>query len=107
MEAVKRSENLFDAEGLKVAKSAVEVGKTYPVYGMITKIVEEDESSVILELNFQIRAKLKIASVDQLSVLKERVFEPGIFVSKILNTEPKVEVVCKKVIFGKRADFNA
>jgi len=74
---------------------------------MITSVVEEEENSVVLEINFQIRAKLKIASVDQLAVLKERIFEPGIFVSKIISTEPKVEVVCKKVIFGKRADFNA
>jgi len=107
VETLKRSENIFEAEGIKVAQSPVVIGKTYPVYGMITKISDQIDDGVIIEINFQIIAKLKISSVDQLSVLRERVLEPGIFVSKVVKTEPQVEVVCKKVIFGKKAEFNA
>lgn len=107
-EVLKRSQNdLFEENGLKVARSKVEVGKTYPIYGMITKILEEQPEKIVVELNFQIQAELKYTSDEQLNLLKERVFESGIFVAKIQETEPKVKVNCKKVIFGKRSDFNS
>lgn len=103
----RQQDDLFEDNGLKVARSKVEVGKTYPIYGMITKILDEQPEKIVVELNFQIQAELKYKSLDQLTLLKERVFETGIFVAKIQETEPKVVVNCKKVIFGKRSDFNS
>lgn len=107
MEAVKRKETIFEDEQFTIARSNVEVGKIYPIYGMITKILEEKEQIVIVELNHQIKAQLKYASEEHLAVLKERVFEYGIFVSEVQSLEPEVKVECKKVIFGKRATQNA
>jgi hypothetical protein len=43
----------------------------------------------------------------KVELLKERAFEPGIFVSTVTLKEPKIEVDCSTVVFGKRQGFAA
>ena len=99
--------NFFEKFGLEVAAGEVEVGRTYPIYGMITKLLSEEPGSVLVEINFSIKAHMSIPDQDKIELLKERAFEPGIFVSKILSKENGVTVDCSTVVFGRRQQFSA
>jgi len=90
-----------DSVQLEVKHQKVSVGNTYPIFGMITGIKDETLGSVIAEINHHITAKLKVDTQESLNVIKQKVFETGIFVSTILAIEPELEVDCKAVIFGK------
>ena len=74
---------------------------------MITKIVDETPGQVVVEINFSIRANMSIPDKEKVDLLKERAFEPGIFVSTVTCKEPKIEVDCSTVVFGKRQSFQA
>ena len=50
--------NFFDKFGLEVQSGTVAIGQTYPIYGIITKIISDVPGSVIVELNFNIQAEL-------------------------------------------------
>ena len=103
----KTNDDLFSELGLAVSEGKVEVGKVYPIFGMITEIVELEGDDVTVEINHQIRARLKIRSEERLEVLKQKAFESGIFVAKILELEPQIQVECQAVIFGRTQAYNA
>jgi hypothetical protein len=100
-------ESIFERYGLEITANEVEVGKRYPIYGMITKFLSEQPGHVEVELNFSIKAHLSIPDSTKLNLLKERAFEPGIFISTILKNDGQVEVDCSTVVFGKRQEFQA
>jgi hypothetical protein len=50
---------------------------------------------------------MSIPDPAKIELLKERAFEPGIFVSTVTNKGPNVEVDCSTVVFGKRQGFSA
>lgn len=95
-------ENFFEKFGLSVESGKVEIGNTYPIYGMITKIISEELNNVIVELNYNIEATLSINEQEKINLLKERAFEPGIFVSTVTQNEPSIKVDCATIVFGKR-----
>ena len=99
--------NFFEKFGLEVAAGEVEVGQTYPIYGMITKILDDTPGSVVVEINFSIRANMAIPDSEKIEILKERAFEPGIFVSTIVAKDESITVDCSTVVFGRRQQFNA
>lgn len=99
--------NFFEKYGLEVMQGSIEVGKTYPIFGMITKIDKEGPGDVVVEINFNIKATMNISDEKRLGLLRERAFESGIFVSTVTKMEPSIEVDCQKVIFGKKQGFNA
>lgn len=99
--------NFFEKFGLEVASGEVEIGRTYPIYGMITKILNDTPGDVSVELNFSISAKMSIPDQDKIELLKERAFEPGIFVSTVTSKEEGIEVDCSTVVFGRRQNFSA
>ncbi|NDC37370.1 MAG: hypothetical protein EBZ48_04885 [Proteobacteria bacterium] len=99
--------DFFDKFGLEVTTGDVEIGKTYPIYGMITKIISDSPGCVVVEINFSIRASMTIPDATKIELLKERAFEPGIFVSTIRSKESGIEVDCSTVVFGKRQNFSA
>lgn len=107
MSMASNEENFFEKFGLEVSSGEVEVGKTYPIYGMITKIMDETPGNVTVELNFSIRANMTIPNREKVELLKERAFEPGIFISTVVSKEEGVTVDCQTVVFGKRQNFNA
>ncbi len=100
--------NFFEKFGLEVATGEVEVGQTYPIYGMITAILDEAPGNLLVEINYNIKATMTIPDQSKVELLKERAFEPGIFVStiKTKNTEG-ISVDCSTVVFGRRQAFNA
>lgn len=102
-----KSQNFFEKFGCEVQFGDVEVGTTYPLYGMITKIIDDTPGNVIVELNFSIQATMTIPDASKVELLKERAFEPGIFVSTVTSKDPNISVDCSTVVFGKRQDFAA
>lgn len=99
--------NFFEKFGLEVATGEVEVGQTYPIYGMITKLLNEEPGNVTVELNFSIKANMTIPDEKKVNLLKERAFEPGIFVSTVKSKEDGIEVDCSTVVFGRKQGFHA
>lgn len=102
-----KENNFFEKFGLQVATGEVEIGQTYPIYGMITKLLSDEPGNVIVELNFSIKAHMTIPDEQKVNILKERAFEPGIFVSTVKAKEDVIEVDCTTVVFGKRQEFQA
>lgn len=107
MENQNKEQNFFEKFGLEVSTGEVEIGQTYPIYGMITKIIDESPGHVVVELNFSIRAHMSIPEDSKVNLLKERAFEPGIFVSTVTSKDGGVAVDCSTVVFGKRQSFQA
>jgi hypothetical protein len=102
MENENKEQNFFEKFGLEVTSGDVEIGQTYPIYGMITKILDETPGSVIVEINFAIKANMAIPDRDNIELLKQRAFEPGIFVSTSPSKNDSIAVDCSTVVFGKR-----
>jgi hypothetical protein len=107
MESENKDQNFFEKFGLEVTSGEVEIGQTYPIYGMITKFLDEEPGKVIVELNFNIKAHMIIPEDSKINLLKERAFEPGIFVSTVTNKEDGIEVECSTVVFGKKQAYAA
>jgi hypothetical protein len=100
-----KAENFFEKFGLEVQEGEVEVGKSYPIYGMITKFINDTPGKVEVELNFKIKAKLNVYEQDKVNVLKQRSLEPGIFVGTVRSkTDDELVIECSTVIFGKRTN---
>lgn len=95
------TDNFFTKFGLELTEDIVEVGKTYPIYGMITEFYNDTPGKVEVQVNFKIRAKLNVFKLDQVELLKKRSLEPGIFVAKVLSNDDELVVECSTVIFGK------
>lgn len=107
MEHGNKEQNFFEKFGLEVTSGEVEVGQTYPIYGMITKLIDETPGNVIVELNFNIRATMTIPDKDKVELLKQRAFEPGIFVSTVISKDDGISVDCSTVVFGRRQQYSA
>ncbi|MBX7142983.1 MAG: hypothetical protein K1X79_00880 [Oligoflexia bacterium] len=107
MENENKEQNFFEKFGLEVTSGEVEIGQTYPIYGMITKILDDTPGNVAVEINFSIRANMAIPDRDKVELLKERSFEPGIFVSTVKSKDGGITVDCSTVVFGRRQQFNA
>lgn len=102
-----RDPNFLEKFGLEVSTGEVEVGGTYPIYGMITKIIDDSPGHVTVEINFSINAKMAIPDQEKIDLIKERAFEPGIFVSTIKSKTDGIFVDCSTVVFGRKQQFNA
>lgn len=93
--------NLFEDLGLSVEFGSVEVGQVYPIYGLITQFVSEAPGNVIVKINDNIEATMNIEDQDKIDVLKNRSFDPGIFVCTITQVDTLIKAECSTVIFGK------
>lgn len=102
-----KESNFFEKFGLEVSSGEVQVGQTYPIYGMITKLLSDTPGEVVVELNFSIKAKMSIPDSSKVELLKQRAFEPGIFVSTVVEKDPSVVVDCSTVVFGRKQQYQA
>jgi len=100
-------QNFLEKFGLEVGEGEVVVGQTYPIYGMITKFLDETPGQVVVELNYSIKAKMSIPTAEKVELLRERSFEPGIFISTVKSKDGGVVVDCSTVVFGKRQNHDA
>jgi len=96
-----QDKNLFDELGLKVQFSDVSLGETYPIYGTITKFIDETPGNIVVLINDHIEATMNVVDVDKIDVLRTRCFDPGIFVCVITQKEPSICAECTTVVFGK------
>ena len=98
-----KEQNFFEKFGLEVSTGDVEVGKTYPIYGMITDIFNND-NQISVEINYSIVASMNLQDDNKIETLKERAFEPGIFISTVTDKDDtgKVQVDCQTVVFGRK-----
>ncbi len=87
---------------LEIQNQEVEVGSTYPIYGMITKFLNQSEDELEVEINFSIKAKMIVPDEDNIEILKKRSFEPGVFISEVTSKENGIHVKCNTVVFGKQ-----
>ena len=94
----------LEENNIEVRSQDVEVGNTYPIYGMITKFLDQKDDCLEVEINFSIKAKMVVPEADNVEILKRRSFEPGIFISEILSKDEGLEVKCNTVVFGKQKE---
>lgn len=112
-EALEKTNDFFGEHGLELEYNKVEIGKKYPIYGMITAIISEDPFKV--QINYNIEATLLLSNdPEKISIIKDRILEPGIFVTEINNVidnenEYKVFGTVTVVVFGKKqhTEFDA
>lgn len=97
-----KDDNLFDQLGLSVQYGSVKVGETYPLYGAITKILDDTPGRVVVLINDNIQLHMNIEDPDKVALLKNRAFEPGIFVCTITKEGENIEADCTTVVFGKQ-----
>lgn len=100
-------EKTLEDLGLEVSFGKVEPGQTYPLFGRVTCITEEKDGSYTLELNNEVKLYTSIGPGEQIDLLKERIFETGIFFAEILETEPEIVGKCKGIILGKKQELNS
>jgi hypothetical protein len=97
-----KDDNLFDKLGLSVQYGSVKVGETYPLYGTITKIIDDTPGSVVVLINDHIKLHMNIEDPEKVALLKNRAFDPGIFVCTITKDGENIEADCTTVVFGKQ-----
>lgn len=95
------NKDLFDDLGLSVGLGEVEVGQVYPIYGVITDFISEEPGNLIVKINENIKATMNVVDLDKIDVLKNRTFDPGIFVCSITKVDEFIYAECSTVIFGK------
>lgn len=93
--------NLFEDLGLSIEFGDVAVGQVYPVYGMITEFISDEPGNVVVKINYNIIASMNVEDEDKIAVLKNRTFDPGIFVCTITSIDTTIRAECSTVIFGK------
>jgi hypothetical protein len=93
--------NLFEDLGLSVQFGDVELGQVYPIYGLITKFVSDEPGNIIVRINENIEATMNVGEQDKIDTLKNRSFDPGIFVCTITEIGQVIKADCSTVIFGK------
>ena len=98
-------QDIFEKFGLEVTLGQVEVGKTFPLYGLITEFLSEEEGDARVRFNnSNVILKMNVP-LEKISILKERSFEPGIFVTTIVEANDELILGdCTTVIFGKRQE---
>jgi hypothetical protein len=97
--------NFFEQYGLELQKKSLSIGETYPIYGMITEVLEETTGGVEVMINFNLRASLQVDCPEKRGIIMDRAFEPGIFVSTVTDIDGKaISVDCKTVVFGRKPE---
>ena len=108
-------ENFFTKNNLTTQLANLEdikLDEAYPIYGCITNILEELDRGIVAEVNFNLKIHMLIESNDKIEILKEKSFEPGIFIVKFssksddINDKYILSGTCSTVVFGRKQGFN-
>jgi hypothetical protein len=101
-----KDKNFFEKYGLELSTtSEIEIGQTYPIYGMITNFLESEDDGIWVELNFNIKLLMCGISEEKLNILRERAFDTGIFFTEIkeIGAKPYHFVgECRTAVYGKK-----
>jgi len=79
------------------------IGQTYSILGMITDVIQADNGRIEIEINNELKAIVNDLDNDY-DLLKSKAFEQGVFLSKVVSTEPKVELECEAVFFDDESE---
>jgi hypothetical protein len=79
-----------------------EIGKVYPIYGMITEIISEKPFTILI--NNQIEGVCTLEDPEKIQTVKNRMLECGIFLTKIESKKDNNVFVgqIETIIFGKK-----
>ena len=101
-------DSFLGKHGLNIEADEVKIGETYPVYGMMTDIICDTPGEVVVKLNYNITARLNLSTEEKVELIKSRAFDPGIFVSTILEQDAEQTIIdCHTVVFGKKNTYDA
>lgn len=100
-----RNTETFEKIGLGFSSCNLETGKTYWIYGCITDFITDTPDKIVVELNFSIHANITLQSQEKINLLKERIYENGIFVCTVTSTDENVNADCHTVVFGRKQDM--
>lgn len=100
-------ERLEDMKVERVDVADVEIGKSYPLYGTITKFIDDRPGTVLVEISYSMIARVRIKDPAAIERLKARAFEPLIVVGRVVGVNPQVVLECEKLIFGKKLEYSA
>ncbi|MCS6893548.1 MAG: hypothetical protein NZO16_03150, partial [Deltaproteobacteria bacterium] len=91
---------IFDI-GIKLSEIKPEVGKTYPVFGVLSDLNFED-SRLVATINDNIKAELIVNDENQIKTLLSRIFDNGIFFVEIKEVceDGSIRGFCSTIIFG-------
>ena len=85
---------------VEVADAEIQVGKSYPIYGSITKIFHVSREGVLVELNHRLHLQFNLADKESVERIKAHAFEPGIFVTTITEVGSQFKGECTQAIFS-------
>jgi hypothetical protein len=93
---------MFYTEPVKL--SDIKVGCTYPFYGAVTEIARIGSNEVRLCVGKQIRLTAFIPDANNYETVKQRAFDPGIFIATVTTLGPDGTVFadCQTMVFGRR-----
>lgn len=72
----------LDSKVVAMNPEELVVGQIYPIYGMVTSILEESDTLFTVVINFDYKATMKPLP-ELKDVIKNRLYQPGIFMSKL------------------------
>jgi hypothetical protein len=86
-----------------------EIGRTYPVYGMITEIISE--KPLVIRVNNQLEGTCLVEDQDKIDLVKSRSMEPGIFITTFEGQKEDGMYfgTVKTIVFGRKqhTEFDA
>jgi hypothetical protein len=121
------SEKTLADLGMEVKTIETEIGVEYPIFGSITSILDDTLANFTVVLNFNFKTRMLVQSQESLDIIKDRIFENGIFLATILEKnalpegsedqerivrDPKsvdkfpFEGTCRTVIYGNKKELN-
>ncbi len=89
-------------------ESELEIGKSYPLLGIITEVFTRSGGKTFIKINDNITARIFPKSADDdLETLREHAFETAIFNCRVLSKTPTILVECDSIIFGDHPAYHA
>lgn len=80
-----------------------QIGDTCRLYGVITNVVEKSEGMIEVEIDSSICAYFTTTNRRDIEFVKERAFEPAIFICRVLSKDAAKAIVdCRTMLSGKR-----
>lgn len=99
-----KEEDFFEKYGLSIEKTQPELDKWYPIFGMVTNVLDERKDYLEVEVNYNIKMKILTDKQESREIIKNRALETGIFHCKFTSLDEETNIYtadCKTVIFGK------
>lgn len=74
------------------------IGQTYPLVGVITKIISEEPEDLVFEINYNIHIHVHGNKENYFDTIKSRLFESGIFIAEIVDLKDGIYYAMAKTV---------